>query len=194
MAFNTADAFDILFQLDRDDTLDEVPQLQKQKAATWLLVDKLHEQDFAGPLACRASRVLGPISRHRVADVLRRMNKVSRASRPGLLVGFPRILCNGSVLHKDFTLRRTIILAVLDARMNLTPSLTTICVPDCTTSFSLSGDTDGGTRVVDCETLAEWGVISRSLRERIFILFGPVITTVTHLAFLVSKLTPTPLR
>ena len=39
----------------------------------------------------------------------------------------------GSVLHKDFTLRRTIILAVLDARMSLTPSLTTICVPDCTT-------------------------------------------------------------
>ena len=102
MAFNTADAFDILFQLDRDDALDEVPQLKKQKAATWLLLDKLHKQDFAGPLACRASRVLGPISRHRVADVLRRMKKVSRASRPGLLVGFPRILCNGFCTAQRF--------------------------------------------------------------------------------------------
>ena len=33
--------------------------------------------------------------------------------------------------------------------------------------------TDGGTRVVDGETLAGWGVISRSLRGRIFVLFCP---------------------
>ena len=58
-------------------------------------LDKLHKQDFAGPLACRASKVLGPISRHRVADILPHMKIVSRASRPGLLVGFLRILCNG---------------------------------------------------------------------------------------------------
>ena len=67
----------------------------KQKAATGLLLDKRHKQDFAGPLACRASKVLGPISRHRVADILPHMKIVSRASRPGLLVGFLRILCNG---------------------------------------------------------------------------------------------------
>ena len=41
---------------------------KKQKAATVLLLDKLHKQDFAVPLACRASKVLGPISRHRVAE------------------------------------------------------------------------------------------------------------------------------
>ena len=40
--------------------------------------------------------------------------------------------------------------------------------------------TDGGTRVVDGETLAGWGVISRSLRGRIFVMFGPVITTEAH--------------
>ena len=68
---------------------------KKQKAATGLLLDKLHKQDFAGPLACRASKVLGPISRHRVADILPHMRIVSRASRPGLLVGFLRILCDG---------------------------------------------------------------------------------------------------
>ena len=43
--------------------------------------------------------------------------------------------------------------------------------------------TDGGTRVVDGETLACWCVISRSLRGRIFVLFGPVITNEAHLAF-----------
>ena len=43
--------------------------------------------------------------------------------------------------------------------------------------------TDGGTRVVDGETLAGWGVISRSPHGRIDIMFGPVVTTEAHLAF-----------
>ena len=42
----------------------------------------------------------------------------------------------GSALHRDFTLRKTITLAVLDVRMHLTPSLTTVNVPDCTTFVS----------------------------------------------------------
>ena len=46
----------------------------------------------------------------------------------------------GFVLHGDFTLQRTITLAVLDARMSLTPSLNATCVPGCTTSFFPSGD------------------------------------------------------
>ena len=91
----TANVFDIVCCLDRDDTLDETPQNKKQKVATDLLLDEMRTQDFAGPIACRASRVLGPISRHRVADILPHVKRVSRASRPGLLVGFLRILCNG---------------------------------------------------------------------------------------------------
>ena len=43
--------------------------------------------------------------------------------------------------------------------------------------------TDGGTRVVDGETLAGWVVISRSLHGRIDVMFGPVVTTDAHLAF-----------
>ena len=42
MTFHTANAFDIICRLDRDDTLDEVPQNRKQKVATSLLLDKLH--------------------------------------------------------------------------------------------------------------------------------------------------------
>ena len=94
MTFHTANAFDIVCRLDRDDILDEVPQNKKQKVATGILLDKLRTQDFAGPLSGRATRVLGPNSRHRIADILPHMKRVSRASRPGLHVGFLRILCN----------------------------------------------------------------------------------------------------
>ena len=43
--------------------------------------------------------------------------------------------------------------------------------------------TDGGTRVVDGETLAGWGLISRSPHGRIDVMFGPVVTTEAHPAF-----------
>ena len=43
--------------------------------------------------------------------------------------------------------------------------------------------TDGGTRVVDGEIVAGWGVISRSPRGQIYIMFGPVVTTEAPLAF-----------
>ena len=105
IACSTANAFDIVCRLDRDgklDELDDVPQNKKQKVATGLLLDKLHKQDFAGPLSSSASRALGPISRYRVADILPHMKLVSRASRPGLLVGFLRILKNGTCTAQRF--------------------------------------------------------------------------------------------
>ena len=55
---------------------------------------KLFEQDFAGPIFLRASKVLGPISRYRIAEILPHMKLASRASRLGLTVGFLGILCN----------------------------------------------------------------------------------------------------
>ena len=102
MTFHTANAFDIVCRLDRDDTLDDTPRNKKQKVATSLLLDKMRTEDFAGPIACRAASVLGPISRHRVADILFHLKKVSCASRPGLLVGFLRILCNGLCTARRF--------------------------------------------------------------------------------------------
>ena len=95
MSCSTTNAFDIICSLDRGGKLDEAPQDKKQKLATGLLRDKLYEQDFAGPISVRASKVLGPISRYRVVGILLHMKLVSRASRPGLTVGFFRILCNG---------------------------------------------------------------------------------------------------
>ena len=42
---------------------------------------------------------------------------------------------------------------------------------------------NGGTRVVDGETLVGWGVISRYPDRRIDVMFGPVFTIEAHLAF-----------
>ena len=73
----------------------------QEKTVTGLLLDKFHKPDFTGPLACRASKVLGPISR-RVAYILPHMENASRASRPGLLVGFLRLLCNVLCITQRF--------------------------------------------------------------------------------------------
>ena len=85
MARSTAEAFNMICRLDRNGKFDDFPQDKKQKA---LLRVALHRQDFAGPISLRASTVLGPISRYRVADILPHMKLVSRASRPGLTVGY----------------------------------------------------------------------------------------------------------
>ena len=102
MARSTADAFNIVCRLDHHGKLDEASQDKKQKVATGLICDNLHTQDFAGPISLRASKVLGPISRYRVADILPHMNLASRASRSGLTVGFLRILCNGLCTAQRF--------------------------------------------------------------------------------------------
>ena len=48
--------------------------------------------------AVHTSRILGPVSRFRIAH----MKLASRASRPGLTVGFLRILCNGLCTARSF--------------------------------------------------------------------------------------------
>ena len=133
MACSTANAFVIVCRLDCDGKLDEAPQSKKQKVATGLLRDKLY---------VRASKVLGPISRYRVADILLHMKLVSGASRPGLTVGVLRILCMDYAQLKDFTLKSMIIRAVLDARVNPTLSLITITTSAfvCTKNVHPFGD------------------------------------------------------
>ena len=86
MSRSTLDAFNFVCRLDRDGKLDEASRDKKQKVATGLIRDELHAQDFAGPISLRASKVLGPISRYRVAEILPHMKLVSRASLGSLLV------------------------------------------------------------------------------------------------------------
>ena len=254
------------------------------------------------------SQVVPHKSWHRVADILHHMKIVSGASRPGLLVGFLRIFCNGlctarrfhaaendhtcrigcpdepdSLTHYNVCARLyniflsfwrhatilpprnhllhdlvsrvflrslqygIVVLGFLDAfvyahhkhrrfsanagnfgdcvkgRVRFMTAITpayahayqTICLgmhspgvphhsfrlprpksryPFLPNDLSLSKElghdyhgwatyTEGGTRVVDGETVAGWGVITRSSRGRIYVMFGPVITTEAHLAF-----------
>ena len=102
MAHSTVTAFDIVRQLDRGGKLNEAPNSRKQKIATGLLRDCVYSQDFAGPISVRASKILGPISRYRVADILHHMKLASNASRPGLAVGMLRVLCNGMCTAQRF--------------------------------------------------------------------------------------------
>ena len=85
----------IVRRLDHYGKLDESPQDKKQKAATALLRDEFQKQDFAKPVSLRVSRILGPVSRFRIAQILLQMKLASRASRPGQTVGVLRILSNG---------------------------------------------------------------------------------------------------
>ena len=65
----------------------------------------------------------------------------------------------GCALHRDFTLPRTIILAVLDVRMRLTPYLTTMNVPVCANSFFLETRHDGATKTLPVTRLDLLGVV-----------------------------------
>ena len=65
MAHSTVNAFDTVRHLVCGGKLNDAPKNKKQKIATGLLRDRLYEQDFAGPISVRASKILGPISRYR---------------------------------------------------------------------------------------------------------------------------------
>ena len=93
-AHGTMETYEFVCRMDHTGKIADSPNDKKQKAATTLLCDEIQKQDFAKPAAARVSRILGPVSRIRIAQILPRMKLVSRASRPGLTAGFLRILCN----------------------------------------------------------------------------------------------------
>ena len=70
MARSTAKAFNIVRCLDHTCELGDAPRDKRRKVATASLRDKPLAHDFAGPFSLRASRILGPISRFRVAEIL----------------------------------------------------------------------------------------------------------------------------
>ena len=111
---------------------------KKQKVDTGLLRDKLYEQDFAGLLSLRASKVLGPISRYRVVDILLHMNMYLLVL--GSLLAFFAFSATGYAWLKDFTLRMMNKCVVLDARMNPTLSPTTTNSLACMICLDLFGD------------------------------------------------------
>ena len=64
--------------------------------------DEFQKQDFAKPVSVRVPRILGPVSRFRIAQIMPQMSRASRASRPGLSAGVLRILCNGLCTAQRF--------------------------------------------------------------------------------------------
>ena len=113
MVHNTVEAYEIVCRMDHAGKIDDSLLGKKQKAATALLRDEIRKQDFAKPIALRVSRVLGPVSRFRIAQILPQMSP--------LLVS-----CASSAIfvrHTDFTLRERNKCVELDAWMNPTLSL-----------------------------------------------------------------------
>ena len=80
----------------------QTPDDRKQKAATAFLRDAIQKRNFAIPIAARASKAFGPISRHLTAQILPQMCNASQASRPGLAVCILRVLCNGMCTAQRF--------------------------------------------------------------------------------------------
>ena len=104
---------------------------KKQNIATGLLLDKLHKQDFAGPLQ---SCLTSPWDRPVVIVLM--MPHMSPRALGYLLASFASSVM-GFVRRRDFTLLSLITRAVMDAQMNLTLPLITMSVPGCTTSLFL---------------------------------------------------------
>ena len=102
MGHNTMEVYEIVCRPDHTGKIDDSPHGKKQKAATALLRDEIRKQDFAKPVASRVSKIFGPVSRFRIEQILPQMCHASLAFRPGLTVGFLRILCNGLCTAQRF--------------------------------------------------------------------------------------------
>ena len=98
----TMGAYEYVCHMDRAGRSADSTSDKKQKAATALLRDTIPKRDFALPIATRASKILGPISRHLMAQIIPMMCTAARASRPGLASGILRVLCNGMCVAKRF--------------------------------------------------------------------------------------------
>ena len=73
-----------------------------KKPATTLLCEVEQQRDFLPPIARRATKVLGPVSKHRIAQVLPVIRCASRSTRPGSAVGIFRVMCDGLCTSRRF--------------------------------------------------------------------------------------------
>ena len=101
-ACSTVEASEFVCRLDHAGKIADSPYDKKQKAATILLRDEIPERDFAKPVAARVSKAFGPVSRFFTAQIQPQMCHASRAARPRLAAGIPRVLCNGMCTAQRF--------------------------------------------------------------------------------------------
>ena len=160
--------------------------------------------DFAVPIGTRASKTLGPISRHFVAQILPITCNAARDSRPELAVGILRVLCNGVCTAQRFHIdgeEKRCRVGCHDEPDSLShynecpPSSLQFrhrCLEECRSQLSDTTSekgndfqgwtiyTDGGTLVSACETTAGWSAVARSPLGKVFAMFGPVVTAEAH--------------
>ena len=105
-----------------------------------MLRDELQKQDFAKPVSLRVSRILVPISRFRIAQVLPQMSRASCASRSGWLLVSYASSAMVFARRKDFKFRERHRRVELDAQMNPTLFHTATNVLYYTTTLAQCGD------------------------------------------------------
>ena len=96
-AHNATEAYEIMCRLDHTGKIDESLHGKKQKAATALLCDEIRKQDFAKTSCFTCLQNFGASQ-----SLSHCTDSASRASRPGLTVGFLHILCSGLCTTQRF--------------------------------------------------------------------------------------------
>ena len=103
IAHSTVEAYEYVLHLDHAGRIADSPRDKKQKAAPRpRSATRSKNEFFSLPIATRASKMLGPISRHLITQTIPMICNAARASRPGLAVGIPRVLCNGLCTAQRF--------------------------------------------------------------------------------------------
>ena len=131
MAHSTMEAYEHVRHVDHAGNIADSPSNKKQKSATTVLRDAIPKRDFSVPTAARATKLMGQISRHFVAQILPMICDTARACRPRLAVGILR--------HSDSTCTVKNKDAELDAMTSRIHSRTATIAPFSTTSSSLPG-------------------------------------------------------
>ena len=132
--------------------LPTLPVTRKQKAVTTLLRDAIQIRDIAVPIVARASRILGPISRHLMEQIIPMICEAARASCPGFAVGILRVLCNGMCKAKRLHVDNEDQTCRVRCPMNQIVFSTTSALSSLTSSFRF-GETLGSTfEKVNCFT------------------------------------------
>ena len=84
MAFSTAEAHENVRRIDRTGQIADLSGGKIQKAAK--------KRDFALPIATRASKILGPISRHLMAQIIPMLRNAHKSLALGWLLAYFRVL------------------------------------------------------------------------------------------------------
>ena len=87
IAHATMFAHDFVSRLDRSGRLQRIQTHNMQASVTALLCAHEQQRDFARVIAVRPSNIFGPISSHRITQVLAAARKARRATRPVPAVG-----------------------------------------------------------------------------------------------------------